>query len=118
MIPDLTARVDARRLSTNSRLDPETKSAYGQFMTPRPVAQFMASLFGDQEIAAVRLLDAGAGVGSLSAAFVEEFCHRKSRTPSIAATAYELDPVMAAALQATFADCARTLCRASFSTEP
>ena len=108
MIPDLTARVDARRLSTNSRLDPETKSAYGQFMTPRPLAQFMASLFGDQEIAAVRLLDAGAGVGSLSAAFVEEFCLRKSRTPSIAATAYELDPVMAAALQATFADCAKT----------
>jgi adenine-specific DNA-methyltransferase len=40
----------------------------GQFLTPTPVAAFMASLFGPlPEV--VRLLDAGAGAGALTAGF-------------------------------------------------
>ena len=76
-------------------------------MTARPVAQFMASLFDEEKIGPVRLLDAGSGVGSLTAAFFEEFCLRGRAVPSIAATAYEIDHVMAEALQTTMADCAR-----------
>ena len=75
-------------------------------MTPRPVAQFMASLFGAERVGPVRLLDAGAGAGCLTAAFVEEFCQRQGAVPSIAATAYEVDPIMAEALQSTLVDCA------------
>ena len=41
----------------------------GQFMTPAPVARFMASLFRSRRLS-LRVLDAGAGVGSLSAAIV------------------------------------------------
>ncbi len=103
----LTEQVDCRRLATNGRLDPKRKSAYGQFMTARPVAQFMASLFDKDRVGPVRLLDAGAGVGSLTAAFVEEFCQRKSVVPSIEATAYELDPIMTENLQTTLVDCGR-----------
>ena len=47
------------------------KSALGQFMTPAPVAQFMASLFPPSALSTCTLLDAGAGVGALSCAFLD-----------------------------------------------
>lgn len=106
----LTERVDARRQTLSVRLDPKRKTAYGQFMTPHPVAQFMASLFQPRQFDEIRLLDAGAGVGSLTAAFVDEFCRREAPPRHIAVTAYEIDPLLAAALQDTFEDCA-LLCR-------
>ena len=74
-------------------------------MTPRPVARFMASLFGQAGSGPIKLLDAGAGVGSLTAAFVEEFCQRDSHVSSIVATAYEVDPIMEEALKTTLAEC-------------
>ena len=106
-MPSLTERTDARRLITNGRLEPKRKSAYGQYMTARLVAQFMASLFGKKRLGPVRLLDAGAGVGSLTTAFVEEFCQRDEAVSSIVTTAYELDPIMSEALQTTLDDCER-----------
>ena len=74
-------------------------------MTPRPVARFMASLFGEAGSGQIKLLDAGAGVGSLTAAFVEEFCQRDSHVSSIVATAYEVDPIMEEARKTTLAEC-------------
>lgn len=41
----------------------------GQFLTAKPVAEFMASMFGPLP-KTIRLLDAGAGSGALTAAFV------------------------------------------------
>ncbi len=81
-------------------------------MTARPVAQFMASLFSEVEREPIKLLDAGAGVGSLTAAFVEEFCQRENTVSSIAATAYEFDPIMSEALKTTLAEC-RQLCQSA-----
>ena len=52
-------------MEANSRLNPERKIEFGQFMTPDAVARFMASLFSERH-GAVRLLDAGAGIGSLT----------------------------------------------------
>lgn len=45
----------------------------GQFLTAAPVADFMASMFMSLPMT-VRLLDAGAGAGSLTAAFVSRLC--------------------------------------------
>ena len=101
----LGERVDARRLAINNRLDPNRRIEYGQFMTPSDIAQFMASLFGNQEFSEIRLLDAGSGIGSLTAAFIEGFCRRRNRPNRIAVTAYELDPIMAEGWQATLVDC-------------
>jgi adenine-specific DNA-methyltransferase len=119
---ELTKLVDARRIAANRKLDSKQKSAQGQFMTPRPVAQFMASLFRPQAVDEVRLLDAGAGVGSLTAAFVEEFCNRQNHVKDhmrrIAVTAYEVDPMLAKELQATFADCAQVCQREEITFEP
>ena len=57
--------VDKLRLEAISQLDARRKAELGQFMTPTSVARFMASLFSPRR-GAVRLLDPGAGVGSLS----------------------------------------------------
>jgi len=49
---------------------PMGKVALGQYMTPANIAAFMASLFTDISDD-FQLLDAGAGEGSLSCAFLE-----------------------------------------------
>ncbi|PKN74047.1 MAG: SAM-dependent methyltransferase [Candidatus Cloacimonetes bacterium HGW-Cloacimonetes-3] len=46
------------------------KSDYGQYFTPSAVALFMASMFPAVYETDVKLLDPGAGIGSLSCAFV------------------------------------------------
>jgi adenine-specific DNA-methyltransferase len=61
--------VDLHRIRVGLSLDPERKAKLGQFLTPSPVAKFMASLFQHKEYRNIRLLDAGAGIGSLIAAF-------------------------------------------------
>ena len=50
------------------------KAQLGQFMTPATIAVFMASLFSPLNRPEIRLLDPGAGVGSLTAAFVQRAC--------------------------------------------
>src|SRR5436305_3536788 len=114
----LTEIVDHRRLEANGKLNPKTKSAQGQFLTPRPVAQFMASLFAPQDVSEVRLLDAGAGVGSLTAAFVKEFCGRATHLKQIAVTAYETDRILAEYLQHTFVDCEQVCRQAEVAFQP
>lgn len=102
----LTERVDARRREANLRLNPKTKVAQGQFMTPRPIAHCMASLFDTHRCGPVHVLDAGAGVGSLTAAVVDALLRRDDAVPSIAVTAYETDALLAAYVRDTLADCA------------
>src|SRR5260370_19583252 len=50
----------------------------GQFFTPAEVCQFMANLFSPKPQAVFRLLDPGAGVGSLSAAVCDRFLNLPS----------------------------------------
>jgi adenine-specific DNA-methyltransferase len=80
-------------------------------MTTGVVAEFMASMFRDLG-PEIRLLDAGAGVGSLTAALVHETLGRKPRPKAIEATAYEVDPVMVSGLRAVFDTCEATARRA------
>ena len=93
---DLSA-VDQARMEASSRLNPLRKVELGQFMTPGAVARFMASLFSERQ-APVRLLDAGAGVGSLTAAFI-----RRWESDAMAISAYEIDPALALYLRETLA---------------
>ena len=51
----------------------------GQFFTPPEVCQFMASLLSQDRPAAFRLLDPGAGVGSLAAAVCDRFLKLRHR---------------------------------------
>jgi adenine-specific DNA-methyltransferase len=106
----LTERIDLYRAEACRALDAEHRSRLGQFFTPPAVSRFMASLFGDAPD--VRLLDAGAGVGSLTAAFVEEACQRISQPHSISVIAYEIDSTLAEYLNATLTEC-QELCEAN-----
>jgi len=78
----------------------------GQFLTPSPVAEFMASLF-EIHRNEVHLLDAGAGAGSLSAALVGRLCHEPRKPKRISITAYEVDAAQIESLRATLDDCRR-----------
>ncbi len=83
----------------------------GQFFTPAPLADFMASLFGPLP-AAVRLLDAGAGASALTRAFVERLSRQKDGVVTVEATLYEIDPLLLDDLTATMRDCERICDRA------
>ena len=62
----------------------------GQFLTPERTAEFMASLFPDGT-ECCRLLDAGAGIGSLSAAFLERWLKGDLHFKRIEIDAFEID---------------------------
>ena len=83
----------------------------GQFLTPPPVAHFMASLF-ESHRKDWRLLDAGAGRGALSAALVKRLCSLNPKPASISVTAFELDKTLVAPLRSALHDCQRECERA------
>ena len=62
--------IDQVRREASSLLDSQRRSDLGQYMTPSPIAAFMASLFSYH--GRVKLLDAGAEIGSLTSAFIDQ----------------------------------------------
>ena len=90
---NLLSRADASRIIINGKLKKETKSAFSQYMTPATTASFMASLFSIPSYRNIRLLDPGAGVGSLTSAFVEHL-YKGNTGYHIDIDAYEIDSVM------------------------
>ena len=103
--------VDFFRLDANRRLEPNRRSELGQFMTPPATAHLMSSMFA-ANCEHLSLLDAGAGVGSLTAAFVSEVCERPRKPSSIHVTAYELDRSLAEYLSNTLHQC-KVTCQSS-----
>jgi adenine-specific DNA-methyltransferase len=100
----LITDADVRRKAATAELDQDRRGDLGQFLTPSDVARFMASMFcalpGE-----IRLLDAGAGSGSLTAAFVEEACSRAAKPHRISATTFEVDPILVPHLREALAHC-------------
>lgn len=100
----LLEHADSIRRAIAPGIASNRKSALGQFMTPAPVARFMASLFSPSTLPTCTLLDAGAGVGALTCAFLdrwiasEGFSFRK-----VNLDAYEIDPTLRAHLDRTLA---------------
>ena len=78
---------DENRAGVSDALETDRKTALGQFLTPSVIAQFMATLF-DDPLRPASLLDAGAGIGSLTIAAVR----RLGQVGSI--DAWEVDPLM------------------------
>ncbi|MGB8649010.1 MAG: Eco57I restriction-modification methylase domain-containing protein [Anaerolineae bacterium] len=108
---DLLARVENWRMEATRRLDTDQRGKLGQFLTPAPVARLMACMF-DARPDALHLMDAGAGVGSLSAALVAQALEWESRPHTISITAYEVDPMLLGYLRQTLDACA-TACQSS-----
>lgn len=81
--------------------DANHKSQMGQFLTPEATAWFMAGLFNTTSYDECRLLDAGAGIGSLSSAFLEQCISRRVAFKNISLTAYEIDSLLHPELEET-----------------
>ena len=93
------------RSEIGAALDGVRKSELGQFFTPWSVARFMAELPSLNQDH-VRILDAGAGTGILTAAMVARACAAARKPVSIEATVFEMDDVVASGLRQTLAACA------------
>src|SRR5260370_40693576 len=106
-VPVLVESIDFYRLEANRKLDPERRSDLRQFMTPAATARLMASMFEAKQ-KDIMLLDAGAGVGSLTAAFVSEVCQHPDKPKTIQTTAYEIDPELVEYLESTLQQCLKT----------
>ena len=82
---------DRVRREVAPRTAQKHKSELGQFMTPSSVARFMANMFPPSSLQTCRLLDAGAGVGALSCAFLDHWTAGGFDFQDVEVTAYELD---------------------------
>lgn len=102
-------QADLFRLEATKKLDPKRRSELGQFLTPGALARFMAAIFEEFEDN-VRLLEAGAGVGTLLAAVVNEATARPQIPRRFDVTAFEIDPLLATYLRETLRGCEAT-CR-------
>ena len=99
----LTKVADAARWRIKHALR-DTRAELGQFLTPAPIADFMAGMFHTKR-ALIRVLDPGAGVGTLTAALVEALLRRKCPPDTISATCYEIDPRLFGQLEGTMQSC-------------
>ncbi|UBF26483.1 Eco57I restriction-modification methylase domain-containing protein [Kovacikia minuta CCNUW1] len=86
----------------------EQRSDLGQFLTPAPIARLMAKQF-DRLSGHISLLDAGAGVGALTAAVIERLLANPNETKSCLITAYEIEPVFLPSLHQSLTECCEAL---------
>lgn len=101
---ELAAELQARHEAATSV---EERKARGQIFTPPAVCRFMARLFS-APAESLRLLDPGAGVGSLTAAVCERLLALRSPR-RIELHAFEDDPRLVPRLEAVLKRCARAL---------
>src|SRR5271157_5557712 len=81
-------------------LEARYRSGMGQFLTPPGVAGMFDSVEG-----AVRLLDLGAGVGALTAAFVEQALGRERKPRSLHLTVWEAEEAFIGRLERVLEEC-------------
>ncbi len=112
----LLRNVEKTRHRLSANLERHRRALLGQFFTPAPVALFMAEMFEARK-PVLRVLDAGAGIGSLSAAFVTAMSRREHRPQAISITAFEIDSKLLPHLHATLDLCKVTSIEAGIHFE-
>ena len=94
----MLSALEQTRLKVSRNTGTQRKSLFGQFLTPARTAQFMAGLFRQSATDHCRLLDPGAGIGSLASAFLERCNPRDLNFAAIDVAAFELDGLLHAEL--------------------
>jgi len=99
-VPNETPSTYADRLGRwySSTVSLEHKKSYGQYLTPGPVATYMARLFRI-EADVIRLLDPGAGSGVLTCAVGEYLATKEMGVTRLNVDAYETDAGLALVLK-------------------
>lgn len=95
----MTLAIDQVRREASGLLNVQRRADLGQYFTPSSIAEFMAKLFSYP--AHAKLLDAGAGVGSLTSAFFEQALQQRTQ---VKADVWEIDPLLGNYLQTTLDD--------------
>lgn len=103
----MLAAIDKVPLELANHLDAEKRSMLGQFMTPASVACFMAALFPALDRKICRLLDPGAGMGSLTVAFLERCENGDFGFEQVSTVAFEVDETFRTHLDKNLAKCAK-----------
>lgn len=93
--------IEHTRIKVSKLTEAKHKSELGQFFTPLTIAKFMASLFPNKKSDECILLDAGAGIGSLSDAFLERCLTKELEFKKIKIEAYEIDNILRPFLEDT-----------------
>lgn len=106
----LMGLLDYRRLDVSQQMNPERRAKLGQYFTPSEIASFMAEMFDDISMENIRILDPGAGIGTLTVAFVTRLLEQACPPKSIEVTAFEIDPLVRGYLEVTLNIC-RTRCQ-------
>ena len=88
----------------------------GQFLTPPHLASLLAGMFESAE-GPVRLLDPGAGMGALTAAFVEAVLNRERKPLSLHLTVWEAEKSFSAGLEQVLERCVEVGRAAGVPTE-
>ena len=83
--------IEQTRLTVSRRTDRQQKAILGQFFTPEPIARYMVSLLDVKAVGECRLLDAGAGIGSLTNAFLKQLHLRGHDDKRVHVSAFEVD---------------------------
>ncbi len=109
---DLLDRTEARRMRVSSEVEASRRAALGQFFTPAPIAELLAGMF-EPCAGPARILDAGAGVGSLTAALVSRIA-AEGWPVEIEGHAIEMDEDLLPALKETLGECEATIPSRSF----
>jgi adenine-specific DNA-methyltransferase len=99
-----------------STVSVEHRRKFGQYLTPVVVADLMAS-FVSPRTGVVRILDPGAGSGSLACAIAERLAAQEKRPSHIAIEAFETDPEFVVALNNSFAHLRSHLSERNISTD-
>ena len=102
----LVALVEARRQQVSRSLEAKTRTQLGQYFTPRPVADFLAAQLTLPQLGDFRVLDPGAGVGSLTASLVARVLRERSAL-ALTIVAFEIDEALVPHLRQTLEDCRR-----------
>lgn len=95
---------------------PDERKDRGHFGTPPGIAQFMAAMFSEISAGSLRVLDAGAGVGMLSAAICQRVLEQKT-AQSLYFELWENDPKIISILEATMIQCQDSLRAAGHEME-
>ncbi|MFW6297875.1 MAG: Eco57I restriction-modification methylase domain-containing protein [Desulfosalsimonas sp.] len=103
----MLAEVEQTRLAASKETDPKRKSQLGQFFTPASIARFMADLFAPARNKKCVLLDPGAGIGSLSAAFLERWSAGGLDFDEVELHAFEVDESLHPYLSQTLEACGK-----------
>jgi adenine-specific DNA-methyltransferase len=96
----LLEAIDLDRLRISRELNSARRAELGQFLTPAPIAHQLATMF-EPVVGDVRVLDPGAGIGSLGAALVARLLSQEQPPTSITLCTYELDEALSSQLKRT-----------------